>query len=275
MKVVDAHASVSCYDEDGNLESSNINNVAENNNDLRIKKDGCYVTLNFTAQKFDPDHSPYYPPSHFEWFFQEKENEGKHLDAMRYTIELKAVGSSTVRYKGFDDEGYSVCCSMLKNNHNSVETTEICEWVNQSSSSSSQVDAQNEEQNETETKVLKVQKLTSKTSCPLNNDADYNVRIIDGRRVFKNLIHGQVERPLHRKIFGKWEARIEFYRDTTAQGVGRLVIPFELSAAVHGQNAAEKVFQNSAATVVSSVSKSESHQHINTEGAVIPVEKKE
>lgn len=300
MKIVDAHATVKCYDSSANsgADSQEQGQKEENNNGATSsdpqQKEGCYVTLNFTAQKFDPDHSANFHPQQFAQFFEEKKTLGKHLDSMRYTMELKALGTSTVRYKGFDNEGYSVCCSLLKNKNKNnkishqqeEEEDEICEWVdvvvesNDTADSDTAASTGGDEENETTTrkkKATKVQKLTSKTACPLNNDKEYNAELIDGKRVYKNLIYGEVERPLHRKVFGKWEARIEFYRDNVDEGVGRLLIPFELSPAIFGGNdndGQQKVFSSVTASTAAVASKSKSEGGRN-EGAMVSVEKKE
>ena len=74
---------------------------------------------------------------------------------------------------------------------------------------------------------------------------------------------------IHRKVFGRWEARIEFYKDDVTNGIGRIIIPFEMT--VDDDDFVAEQQQDSQ-------SKSQSQEEEGSSGsrvAVVSVEKKE
>lgn len=244
QRIINASATVNCYSPHHHPDPTGEG------------RDGCYVTLNLIGEKFHPQATGNFHPTQFSTFLRERDEKGLHLDAMRYAIELKALGSSTVRYKGFGKTGYSVCCSMIKKNkiqNNNIEgfvgggetanTTaqeEICDWVVVPSSSSSEEDSSSES---TTTKELRVK---SQTACPLNDPA-YDPEIISATSVKyspEKYIYSEITRPLHRKIAGKWEARIEFYKDDVDEGIGRVVIPFHITEEQLGSEEKTQQFNN-------------------------------
>jgi len=272
MTIIDAKATVNCYrKEDHENNNNNNNNVGDRSSGQQAEaeqKDGCYVTLNFTAHKFDPKN-PNYHPAQFEKFFRDQQQANKNndtLDSLRYGIELKALGHSTIRYKGFENKGYSACCSMLKRS----DGEDICEWTEQSKQQNNENEGE-ENTNSSDGVVDKIHfhRVKSQTSCPLNDPA-YDQQILDGRKVYGKVIEGEITRPLHRKVYGRWEARIEFYKDDVTNGIGRIIVPFEMKAEDDDQFVAESLSSSS-----SSTSKSKEMAPENTNNvAVVSVGKK-
>jgi hypothetical protein len=267
MRVVNASARIQCYSNNNNNNNNNSKDNHQHPADPTGQgRDGCYVTLSLIGHKFHPDASVASGPNQFDQFLRERSEQNLHLDAMRYTMELKAVdGQSTVRYKGFGKEGYSVCCSMIVNseknkknnnlinslegyvvsaderqqNEESDDQEEICEWVevkNENVANNNNEEHENSENNNNKGKVQKEQRIKSATACPLNDPA-FDPEISFGGSNSKGMnfnyqgkeIRAEVTRPLHGQYSGKWEARIEFYRDHVYEGIGRVVIPFEVT----------------------------------------------
>ena len=194
MRLLDARADVACTD-----------------------KGGCHANVSFAARRYDAAANNLPKP-----------------DSMRYTVELRAVGSSTVKYKGFDNGGYSACCAL-------VHEAE-CEWVDALLILDNIRQEQKQEQEQHghphhgagdgdgDATASAHENVTHKElvmrHCALH-DAAYDARIVDGRRVYREL-HGSVSKPLHRRIPGEWEARVDFFRGTTAHedGIGRFIVKF-------------------------------------------------
>jgi hypothetical protein len=140
------------------------------------------------------------------------------VDGLRYTLELRAAGSGAVRYKGFDNAGYSACCAL-------VHEAE-CEWINDTAADAnvSVADADDAASADANAAARAPTQRLVVRRCAVH-DAGFAERIVDGRRE-QPLLHGSVARPLHRVIAGAWEARVDFYRGTTAEGIGRVIVPF-------------------------------------------------
>nr|CCC93298.1 conserved hypothetical protein [Trypanosoma congolense IL3000] len=131
---------------------------------------------------------------------------GGVVDAYRFSLRLRALNKSVIHYKGFDGNGYSMCCSLIEG--------AACRWEEDCGAGKNvNVDC------------LKgpVPKEPLVVSCPL-----YNRQGEGGDANFQ----GRFTNPLHRSAVGWWEARLEFWRvggTSDREVLGRLLVPFRLT----------------------------------------------
>lgn len=144
-------------------------------------------------------------------------------DAWRYSLNLRAKGNSTVSYKGFDGEGYSVCCEGMQESH--------CAWE-----TATRADG-------TTTSIMVL------GDCPLPTIPQ---RTEEAESTVSREAHFVVHRPLHRFVEGPWVLQLQLWRrrpaylpvGTTApvedsnseptedhrETLGRVNIPFHITA---------------------------------------------
>lgn len=138
----------------------------------------------------------------------------KH-DPWRYTVQLRAKNDSTVEYKGFDGDGFSMCCHMISEGE--------CPWM-QAQLGDNDIEA--DEAAVKHTRLLR--------SCPLpleepggrrnggksrGNAATAPTASTPRSATTQDLFHGVVTKPLHRWVSGPWEVRVEMWRKRAAYEV--------------------------------------------------------
>lgn len=179
----------------------------------------CYATVRFSGERLTA-----LPPG---------------VEDARYTLELRAVNVSTVNYKGFDHNGYSVCCALLDEAH--------CEWSN---------DSDGDPPKPTSAAVGEAEQNSQSANTTVDNEPDPTVTATHRKRVLRSIacplyaseavpaagntatdpkaaavvsLSGSVRRPLHTLASKTWEARLIFY--LRGEVVGRLSIPFQVTEA--------------------------------------------
>ncbi|ORC84197.1 uncharacterized protein TM35_000481580 [Trypanosoma theileri] len=133
-------------------------------------------------------------------------------DIYRFSLQLRAFNDSVVHYKGFDQNGYSMCCDLIQEGE--------CVW--EKNGNLSQTEGKENISKNTETsEITTPQREPVVVSCPL-----YNKKIAKG-----NVFHGSLIKPLHRLAVTEWEARLEFWRGVKNERevLGRLLLPFKLT----------------------------------------------
>ncbi|KAH9597695.1 hypothetical protein LSM04_007688 [Trypanosoma melophagium] len=151
-----------------------------------------------------------------------KSSQSKDLvenDIYRFALHLRAFNDSVVHYKGFDQNGYSMCCDLLQEAE--------CVWKKNGNFSQSKGQENSSENTSTSEKIeAKIETATIQrelvvVSCPL-----YNNKISQG-----GIFHGSLIKPLHRLAVTGWEARLEFWRGVKNEKeiLGRLLLPFRLT----------------------------------------------
>jgi hypothetical protein len=132
-----------------------------------------------------------------------------HDDKARYTIELRALNDSVVRYKGMDGNGYSVCCSMITGNASK------CDWLPRENIDAKTVTAVEDSHQRRD---------LVPSFCVLEND-EAEGEALSGESVpSEPVFRGEVLKPLHKLIAGSWEATVTF--SAKGEAYGRLVVPF-------------------------------------------------
>jgi hypothetical protein len=129
-------------------------------------------------------------------------------DSARYTLELRSVNDSTINYKGFDGNGYSLCCAFIDDSR--------CEWVEEADAHLPHEDVSVAKPKRQRLKP----KECSVFTAPTFGEADQE-------QGSSPVIKGHVEKPLHTYSVGHWEAKLTFWRDQEI--VGKLSIPFQLT----------------------------------------------
>ncbi|KAF8304638.1 hypothetical protein TcBrA4_0044860 [Trypanosoma cruzi] len=135
-------------------------------------------------------------------------------EAYRFSLRLRAFNDSIVEYKGFDQNGYSMCCHFIEGSE--------CSW-----------DVKEEEGNSTQQEAATPQKdddgrashaprrrEAMVVSCPIRNP------VVPGI-----VFHGAITKPLYRLVITDWEARLELWRGRPHEKVflGRVLVPFRLT----------------------------------------------
>ena len=140
-------------------------------------------------------------------------------DEARYTLELRALNDSVVRYKGMDGNGYSMCCSFINTSYST------CEW--QSVKVNHHLRQDHHEQ-EAEKGGAARQELVPKYCVLHHRDEDVDDDDESGQPVPRPF-SGEVTKPLHKLVPGAWEATITFSRK--GEAYGRIVVPFNVHPA--------------------------------------------
>ncbi|EAN77501.1 hypothetical protein, conserved [Trypanosoma brucei brucei TREU927] len=137
-----------------------------------------------------------------------KDDNADAADVYRYSLQLRAINNSVVHYKGFDQNGYGLCCSFIEGAK--------CTWEERETSG---VQEAKQEVNATTSQAPTV-KEPAVVSCPLHHGEEEHIAF-----------RGSTVKPLHRLVVGNWEARLEFWRGgpSNREVLGRLLVPFRLT----------------------------------------------
>ncbi|RNF24463.1 uncharacterized protein Tco025E_02526 [Trypanosoma conorhini] len=134
-------------------------------------------------------------------------------EAYRFSLRLRAFNDSVVEYKGFDQNGYSMCCDLIQGAE--------CAWAGEGgSSAAAHSPAVTQEGDGGSTPDAPRRREAVIVSCPLRSPVVPGV-------VFR----GVVRKPLHRLLLTEWEARLEFWRGRREERetLGRVLVPFRLT----------------------------------------------
>ncbi|KEG13224.1 hypothetical protein DQ04_01141100 [Trypanosoma grayi] len=129
-------------------------------------------------------------------------------DTYRFSLQLRAFRDSVVHYKGFDQNGYSMCCNFIQGAE--------CSWEGRQQGE----DARLKEGAGGGVSGISTRKEPRIVSCPLYHGVARG-----------STFHGVVTKPLHRLAITEWEARLEFWRGVQQDRelLGRLLLPFRLT----------------------------------------------
>lgn len=151
-------------------------------------------------------------------------------DLWRYELELRPVGGAggpTVRYRGFDSQGYSLCCDGM------ADHAAHCQWTDLQAGDNDLVGEDSEATEEVDEGAPRQRQLLA---CPLPMPSGVTVpKAGTGFTV-------RVARPLPSTAAdGAWEALLELYRLRSTYGgggaaaerevLGRVLVPFALDTA--------------------------------------------
>ncbi|RNF08491.1 hypothetical protein TraAM80_02717 [Trypanosoma rangeli] len=201
LRVINATARTRCVRDDAARGAS----TASNNDKMPPT---CSVTLNVTFQA--EGNEAYHAVGVSSVAGHEEAFGG---EAYRFSLRLRAFNDSVVEYKGFDQNGYSMCCNFIQ----SAE----CSWDEERKSSGTpHYSASPQEDNGGNAPDASRRREAMVVSCPIHS------QVVPG-----GVFHGVITKPLHRLVVTEWEARLEFWRGQRQERVmlGRVLLPFRLT----------------------------------------------
>ncbi|EKF31007.1 hypothetical protein MOQ_005162 [Trypanosoma cruzi marinkellei] len=171
-------------------------------------------------------------------------------EAYRFSLRLRAFNDSVVEYKGFDQNGYSMCCQFIEGSECSWEMKEK-EKEEEGANSTQQESATSQEGDDGRMSHAPQRREAMVVSCPIRNP------VVPGI-----VFHGAITKPLHRLVITEWEARLELWRGRAHEKVflGRVLVPFRLTeddiASAQSNAAAKTTTTTSTAMTATESSKS-------------------
>ena len=150
----------------------------------------CFIHIRLTGERYIPIKRIAHNITNFTY-----------NDEARYTISIRALNHSIIKYKGYDNKGFSVCCDLLTNSE--------CYW--------------SERKNSVNNTHIKEQHIKT---CPLFDDFSTNSNTENAVNII-----GTLDKPLHAVVLGPYDLIINFYSNFRKKEVGKLKIPFRLKEA--------------------------------------------
>ncbi|KAG8341842.1 hypothetical protein TRVL_07333 [Trypanosoma vivax] len=140
-------------------------------------------------------------------------------DEYRYSFHLRALNNSMVHYRGFNKNGFSLCCNFLQGTRCSWEATHNASVRNESRQRHGGAPSKNESEVADVNATATPPGEPAVLSCPMYTKSSRH-----------EYVNGTVTKPLHQLVSGSWEVRVEFWHYANAErtGLGRVLLPFHL-----------------------------------------------